>query len=372
VKLSLATSVSASDGADWAVVQLGTSAKDHNNFWELFVRPAGATAAWKLATPAGVASNGGLVAAPAADQAGRQGALAAGFQPSQDLTFSPVTATTDDGVRWSQGAPLAPGLADRPDALAAGAAGRLLAVTRAGNAELSTNEGASWTKLATARSLAATAAGRGCRPTEITGAALTAAGVPVLAATCQRPGAVGLFAQEGGSWRLAGPVLPAALRARGVSVLRLVSAQDRMTAVLAAGSGADAGIVTAWLPGAAAANGQAFAWQVSPVLRASPASLRSVAVWGGGTVGLVRSDGRTETGAVLARPDISAAGARTGWQSLRTLPAGTQTLATGSAGQPEALTAAGGTLTIWQFSRQTGAWTKAQTVRVQIPYGSSG
>jgi hypothetical protein len=41
---------------------MGGSAAEHNNFWQLFVRPA-ATGKWRLATPPGVASNGGLVVA---------------------------------------------------------------------------------------------------------------------------------------------------------------------------------------------------------------------------------------------------------------------------------------------------------------------
>ena len=57
-------------GGTWAEVMMGGSAAQHNNFWELFVRPSGATA-WKLATPLGIASNGGFaVAAAGADLAG--------------------------------------------------------------------------------------------------------------------------------------------------------------------------------------------------------------------------------------------------------------------------------------------------------------
>ena len=41
---------------------MGGSAADHNNFWQLFVRPAG-TGSWRLVTPPGVATNGGLVVA---------------------------------------------------------------------------------------------------------------------------------------------------------------------------------------------------------------------------------------------------------------------------------------------------------------------
>ena len=55
---SLATSLATATGT-WAVAVMGGSAASHNNFWQLFVRPAG-TSTWRLATPPGVASNGGL------------------------------------------------------------------------------------------------------------------------------------------------------------------------------------------------------------------------------------------------------------------------------------------------------------------------
>jgi hypothetical protein len=61
--LSLATSLVTAT-ATWAVAVVGGSAGRHNNFWQLFVRPAG-TGAWRLVTPPGVASNGGLVVASA-------------------------------------------------------------------------------------------------------------------------------------------------------------------------------------------------------------------------------------------------------------------------------------------------------------------
>lgn len=68
----LATASTGPTGAGWAIVEMGGSAAQEDNFWELFVRPAG-TATWRLATPAGVADNGGLEAA------GIGGSLVAGF-----------------------------------------------------------------------------------------------------------------------------------------------------------------------------------------------------------------------------------------------------------------------------------------------------
>ena len=76
----LATSFAVGTGASWAVVEMGGPAAQHNNFWELFVRPAGA-ARWRLVTPAGVADNGGLVVAAA----GRVAADRVPAQPGPDL-----------------------------------------------------------------------------------------------------------------------------------------------------------------------------------------------------------------------------------------------------------------------------------------------
>jgi len=151
---TLATSVSTSGGASWAIVQMGGPAATHNNFWELFVRPAGTTT-WKLATPPGVASNGGLVMAATGATS-----LVAGFRPSQDLTFSPLATTTDAGALWSQNTLLSPGFGDVPYALAGTGGGRLLALTQQGTIELGTGLGTAWTKLSTQQALAGSAAWR--------------------------------------------------------------------------------------------------------------------------------------------------------------------------------------------------------------------
>ena len=93
---SLATSLVTPSGT-WAVAVLGGSAANYNNFWQLFVRPTG-SGTWRLATPPGVASNGGLVLAGLS-----AGSVLAGFRPSQDLSYSPLATSTDTGRAWSPG-----------------------------------------------------------------------------------------------------------------------------------------------------------------------------------------------------------------------------------------------------------------------------
>ncbi len=179
---------------------MGGSAAHANNFWELFVRLAGGTS-WKLATPAGVASNGGIVVTASGPDS-----LLTGFRPSQDLTFSPLAATTDDGLNWLQHNVLDPGLADVPGALASGPGGRLLAITDTGIIETGTAGGASWTRLTTQRALAATAAGRACGITALTAAAWTPAGQPLLAADCRTAGTAAIFTRRAGTWQADRPV----------------------------------------------------------------------------------------------------------------------------------------------------------------------
>ena len=166
---SLATSLVTASGT-WAVAVMGGSAASHNNFWQLFVRPA-ATGRWRLATPPGVASNGGLVLAGLG-----AGSVVAGFRPSQELSYSPLATTHDNGAAWTPGL-LDAALADVPDALAAApGSGRLLALLTSGGAELSGPGGTAWTRLATRRALAASAAGGRCGLGRLTAAAFSLSG----------------------------------------------------------------------------------------------------------------------------------------------------------------------------------------------------
>jgi hypothetical protein len=112
----LTTSYAADSGASWTVVQMGGSAAQEENFWQVFVRPT-ATGAWRLVTPLGVADNGGLVVASSG-----AGSLVTAFRPSQLLTYTPLAASTDNGAKWSPAGPLNAGLASAADALAAGRA----------------------------------------------------------------------------------------------------------------------------------------------------------------------------------------------------------------------------------------------------------
>jgi hypothetical protein len=337
----LQTSFADGTGTGWAVVEMGGPAAQEENFWEMFARPPG-TAAWRLVTPAGVADNGGLVAASTGGAS-----LLTGFLPSQDLTFSPLAATSDGGASWSTAGPVNPGLADVPDALAADPSGSLIALT-SGGAELGQHGGAAWTRLITARALAATPAGQPCQVTGLTAVAFGRAGAPVLGAGCGRPAFAGIFTESGGRWHAAGPAVP---NVRGdVEVLRLAAVGTGLVALLRAGTGPDATTVAAWYDG--------NRWTLSAPLRTG--IVRSTAIGPGGSVGIILNATHAAT---LAGPGAP-------WRALPALPRWAATLALGAGGQVDAITAHAATFTDWRLSPAAG-WSQGQTIRVTIPYGSS-
>ena len=346
---SLATSLATATGT-WAVAVMGGSAASHNNFWQLFVRPASAST-WRLATPPGVASNGGLVLTGLAS-----GTVLAGFRPSQDLAYSPLATTKDNGKAWSPGL-LEAGLADVPGALAADpASGRLLALLTDGTTDISGPGGTAWTRLVTPQALGASRAGTRCRSGRLTAAAFSPSGQPLLAAACGRPGTAGIFSGTGRTWRLTGPVLPAAYGHQAVTVLRLITTGETTTALLDAGTGQAARLLAAWSP-----DGGAH-WTLSPPLPLDGAALRSASPGPASSLAITLGRYRAET-------IISGAGS---WRPLPPLPAGTATLAPSGSGRWDALAVHGTELTVWRPGPGSRAWARGQVMKVPVPFGSSG
>ena len=342
---SLATSLSTGSGT-WAVAVMGGSAATHNNFWQLFVRPAG-SGSWRLATPPGVASNGGLVLAGLVT-----GPVVAGFRPSQNLAFSPLAFTRDNGTAWSAALLDAP-LADVPDALAAApGTGRLLALLADGQTELSGPGGTGWAKLAGQRQLAGSAGMARCGLRGLTAVSFGISGVPMVAGTCGRPGTVGIAAQTGRTWQLAGPALPAADSGARVTVLRLTTIAHATVALLAIGSGGAARLGMATLA--------AGHWSLSPPLPLNGSAPASASIGPAGTAVLL-TPRRAET--------VTPGG---GWRPLPLPPAGTTVLAPGATGGWDALVVHGARLTIWGLAPGARGWVAGQVVSVPIAFGSSG
>jgi hypothetical protein len=408
---SMLTSLSAGHGAAWAVLEVGGSRAEHNNYWQLLVRPA-AGQAWRLATPPGVADNGGLVAtgpgsngngsgpgsttgpgsngsngngsgaaagsgaAGSGDGAGTAPGLVAGFVPSQDLTFSPLASSRDDGQHWSPGL-LPSGLAAAASALAAGPGGRLLALTRTG-VQLSGSNGAGWSPLVSTKALAASPAGRSCGLTGLTAVAFGSAGAPLLAGACRRPGVTGIFFLSGSQWRLAGLTPPAGFAGRPVTVVQLTStAPGKLTAILAAGpapagpgasagTGAGAGTGTAQ-DLAAAWLGDGQPWTTSAPLPLSGRQLVSTAAGSDGSAGVILTGGR----AAVIHP-ASATTTAAAWTPLPALPAAAADLVLGPGRQVSVLTAGRTTVTAWLLSKTGTTWSPGQKLTIPVPFGSSG
>lgn len=345
---SLATSLPTATGT-WAVAVMGGSAASHNNFWQLFVRPAGAST-WRLATPPGVASNGGLVLTGLAS-----GSVLAGFRPSQDLAYSPLAITKNDGQAWSPGL-LDAGLADVPGALAADpASGRVLALLTNGTTDISGPGGTAWTRLVTRRALATSPAGTRCQLDGVTAVAFSPSGHPLLGAGCGRPGTAGIVSQTGRTWQLTGPAIPAAYAHQAITVLRLTTTGDTTTALLAAGTGPAERLLAGW-----SADGGAH-WTLSPPLPLNGATLASASS-GPGSLAITLSDRRAATITTGPGP----------WRQLPVLPPGTATLAPAPSGGWDALAVHNTRLTIWQAAPGARVWSSAQVIKVPISFGSSG
>ena len=341
---SLATSMTTADGATWAIVAMGGPAAGASQFWELFARAA-ASDRWELVTPPGVASNGGLV------EAGGPASTSVAFRPSQGLTFSPLAVTSDAGKTWRTGLIDAP-VASDPDALATGA-GAMLALLGDGTVEQGGTAGGSWTRLAEPGAIASSAAGRRCHVTSLTAVAYTPSGTPLAAASCARPGTVGIFARSGNTWQAAGPTLGGALAARQVTVPRLTGTGTGDIALLRAGAGAVATLFAAW-------TSDGSRWTVSAPLSAGTGQVAASGTGSGGAAWVLLADG---SGYAVSGPGGA-------WRRLPTPPPGTAALAAGPGGAAEALAAAGGKLTVYRLS-PAGTWQKAQALTVPIQSGSS-
>jgi len=338
----------ATSQATWAVLPMGATSGP-NEFWQLFLLPAG-RAQWALDTPPDIATNGAI------ELAGLSGtSIVTGVRPSLYLAYSPVSLTRDDGRVWAA-APPAEGLADVPDALAATPGGdSLLALDEAGQTSIASSTSTSWTPLVTARALASTAPGRACGLSQLTAVAYSPGGERLLAGDCDQPGVAGIFTRTAGAWRAAGPVLPPGLASSRIQVLRLVTAEGRTTALLQARTGRRTELMTAWL-------GTGGTWTTSAPVSIAGAAVRSTAFGPSGGLAVVLSTGHAEI--------LSGLGGS--WHQTPLLPAGRAvTMALPAGDRPDALTATGGILTVWQLGDHGTRWTTAQTVKVPIQYGSS-
>jgi len=337
--LSLATTITTTAGT-WGVTLVGGKAADYNNFWQVLVQPAD-TGTWKLVTPPGVASNGGMAIAPM-----KGNSLVAAFRPSQGLLFTPLAVTGNTGSSWSAGV-IDAYLADEPSAFGGDpATSTLIALLTNGSVEEGTASG-HWSVIGTERSLGGSASG--CRLTRLTGVTLTSAGMPLAAGDCAKRGQAGIFAYSGGKWQLAGLPLPGAFSRDSVLVLALTTVEGRTLALIQAGTNVLAGEL---------GHG---GWSLSAPAALNGASVSSMSTGSSGQVGLVLTNGR---GLLLTSITGS-------WQTLTSLPAHTQTLAIGPGSTVQAVVPDRSSASFYDYQQSSGAWAMKQKLKIPVQFGSS-
>ena len=339
-------------GATWLVLPMGHLDQVDNTFWQLFVLRKGASR-WSLVTPPGFADNGGLVAAP-----GNGTSVVTGFQANHLIHFSPVAATSDEGKTWVPGV-LGDELAAVPDALAASATGRVLALVD-GNASLVLSSSGSlsvWNTLASEKSLATSPVTRSCGVTSLTAVAL-AGGKAIVAASCSQPGHVGIFENANGMWRTLSPQLPASMGHTITKVVRLTSTSKTVSTIVAARTGPRSVLFRAQLR-----FGQSR-WILSDQLLLEHSEhIVSSGTSPGGGVFVSLSNGRSEG------VDVTTVGGT--WTQLATLPAGTDAVAFVAHNRVDAFVARNSMLIDYTLVASQDNWRRSQVIKVPIQYGSS-
>ncbi len=332
----------------WATLAMGHLDDPLNTFWQLVTLHG---SRWRLATPPGVASNGGLVATATSSS------VLAGFGPSQYLQFSPLALTADQGSSWQTGV-LPAGLSLVPDALVQGG-GESLALlgTAAGRVVAGTGAGAStWTSVTTASALRRQPGLAYCRLRALTAVSLDADGATLVGASCAQGGRPGLFTPASGGWISAGPGVPG-VSSGPTEVVRLDQTAVGTAVLASVGNGATARLYAMW------STDGLGPWTVSAGLPLDGASMLSTGVTAAG--GFIVSTRRGS--AVPSASVVSPTGSQ--WKALAPLPPGTMSVTADLTGSYDALVPVRSTLSVYGLG-STG-WARIQTLDVDIPYGSS-
>ena len=256
----LATSLVTAAGT-WAVAVMGGPVAQDNNFWQLFVRPAGSQP-----LEAGHPARDRRQRRPGPGRRRRVADHRVPAQPVPDLHPADHHPQRRPGLvidrparRGPRQRPRRPGRRPRHRAPARPAHRRH---RRAGRTRLHQLD-APWPPSGPSPRRPPAAAA-GCRTSPPPRSPRP--GSRCSAGTCSHPGTAGIFAGTGGTWHAAGPALPAALARQPVQVLRLTSTASSTVALLAAGTGPAASLLAAW----SADNGSH--WALSPPLRLNGAT----------------------------------------------------------------------------------------------------
>jgi hypothetical protein len=341
------SSTSSSATTPWASLPMGIPSQRVNTFWELFGRTAGR---WVLATPPGVATNGGVVAS-----AGPGSSVVAGVLPSFSLGFSTIATASAPGRPWASGV-LPAGLVATPDALAVTPSrGRIALLTGAVPGLVVSRRGlSSWTTLASDASIARATSRQGCVLVSPSAVTVAPGGTILVGGRCAHGTRLPIAVFKGGAWHL---VRGGQLGGVDRTVLRLEDRAGGVVALLVSAAAQHDGVVLA-----SSRDGK-DGWTEGVALRVpSGSSLLSTSLSANGeaTIVLTSSSGvRTADSQHVGAPK---------WSSLGRLPSGTIDLVPGAPDQ--ALAVAHSVLLI--YDAQRGAWHVVQRIAVPIAYGSSG
>jgi hypothetical protein len=346
---SMATSI-ASGLDSWAVVPMTADPA----FWQVFVR-AGNAGTWKLVTPPGVPTNGGIVAS--ADGAS---ALTVTVRPSEYLKYSPLAATANGGASWSTAGPIDAAVAASPDSFAADGS-HLAALLSDGTIETSSDAGTTWSALAKPAAIASSPAAKGCGGTvRVTSVSFGISGTEVLAGgTCGASGTAAVFAHSssGGWQRLRLPVSGRLVRLN--SGMALIQGKSGLSALWRGSGWYPYAPLTGKTPAATATNGD----ESSPLPVSGPITASGTLQGGGAWVLL--PGGRAAT---ISAPK---AASHEEWVLLPPVPAHTSVLASGPDDSVDALAVSGATLTVWRLAKAATVWSEVEKITVPIQYGSS-
>jgi hypothetical protein len=328
---------------------MGHLADPLDTFWQLVTLPARGQP-WALATPPGVASNGGLVFSVSPGTP-----VLSGFEPSQDLLVSPLAQSSDQGATWQRGV-LPGGLAPGPDALASPGAAPIALLRQAGGTVVQSAAGlAGWKVLVTRHALAQATSASGCGIEGLTAVGVGAGEAPLVGSACAHGDRPGIFERSGTGWQPIGPVLPGV--AGPTEVIRLLGTGSGAAALVMAHSGGEADLIALW------SNEGPQGWMVSsglPLGRGSVIATGSTA--DGGFVVTYRTGGAPAV-AVADPPSL-------GWQRLAPPPGGTSAVVATPEGGFDALVSNQSVLEV--YSLASGKWWHSQSLDVPIQYGSSG
>ena len=179
-----------------------------------------------------------------------------------------------------------------------------------------------------------------------------------MGASCSKPGSVGLFEYTKGVWHSFAPRLPTSTSHATVQVVRLLSLNGTVSAIVAVHAGSDVKLIaTRYLP-------RRNLWELSAALGmpGSAQVLSSGTTSGGVFVAL--SSGKSARVEVETTPSGS-------WAQLPTVPDGTETIAFASNGRVDALVSRDSALADYTLDVSDGRWELAQVINVPIQYGSS-